>query len=93
MCCGSKKTENFIYQPFGLRSYNDTDMLCDSYVVKNKHRKQPHDNINMAAVIFGTFCTVFIMLLVWMDRQLDFQKKRNHKVPRDCPLLLPLVTF
>jgi len=77
----ARKTENFIYQPFGLCSYNDTDMLCDSRVVKNKHWKQPHDNINTAAVIFGTFCTVFIMLLVWMDRQLDFQKKRNHKVP------------
>jgi len=25
-------------------------------------------------VVLGTFRAVFIMLLVWMDRQLDFQK-------------------
>jgi len=75
------RKENFIYQPFGLCSYNDTDMLCDFYAVENKHWKQPHDNSTwqQKQLFFGTFCTVFIMLLVWMDRQLDFQKNVTIK--------------
>jgi hypothetical protein len=31
------RKENFIYQPFGPRSYNNINMLCDFYAVKITH--------------------------------------------------------
>jgi len=43
-------------------------------------------------LFFGTFCAVFIMLLVRMDRQLDFQKNVTIKFLEIARLLLlPLV--
>jgi len=83
-----KKRKLYI-SAFGACSYNDIDMLCDFMREKNAsegtHMTVNHGSRRKVVFFLGTFCAVFIMLLVWMDRQRDFHKNVTIKFLESVP--------